>query len=84
MPKPSMTFLSPMNCDYINYLVQWCYIFDSPLHQLSKTMGLHQWLDRNSPQMTEFYNDYIMGLYMTLTSKEKYDIYIYPKPRPQQ
>ena len=41
-----------------------------PLNQV----GLHIWHDLKSPYMTEYDNYYIIGLHMTFTSNDRYDI----------
>ena len=70
MTQPDMTFL----------ITNYSFLYWSP-----NTMGLQTtshaqkdgitWLDHNSPYMTEFYIDYIIGIYMTFTSNDRYDIY---------
>jgi len=50
------------------------------LHQLPIIVGLQikshaQRLDHNSPYMSEFENDYIIGLYMKFMSNERYGMY---------
>lgn len=53
----------------------------SLLYQLPKHSGVTDYityperLDCNSPYMTEFYNDYIVGIYMTFISNDRQDIY---------
>jgi len=50
---------------------------DSSLHQSPNTVGVMyltqclKW-DYNSPNMTKYYNDYIMDLYVTVTSRDIY------------
>ena len=62
--------LSLRNQTYINHPITVGFQITSYAQEDDITL-----LDHNSPYMTEFYNYYVIGLYMTFTSNDIYDTY---------